>query len=635
MCGISLAIRKNQLVPDIAILGRMNERVHHRGPDDEGVYFSGSVGLGHRRLSIIDLSQGGHQPMARKNLILTFNGEIYNYLELREELAEMGQVFHSQSDTEVILAAYAEWGVQAFSRFNGMWAFALLDEEKQEVILCRDHFGIKPIHYTATETYFAAGSEIKQFFEIPDFRPVLNHRTAANFLAKGQLNFSSETLYKGVGDVLPGHYVQYDLKTDLFYQKPWYHLDQNTSRRDLTISQATQAWREHFLDSVHLRMRSDVRVGSCLSGGLDSSSIVMAVDTLHEKIDTFETVTSCFEQRAFDESSFSDRITEVTGFPNHKVYPSFDYLLRNDLLDKIIYHQDQPIPGLSHFSEHMVFQKAWESGLTVMLDGQGADEYLCGYREFYLAYLRDLVSTGRLKKAWAFMRQRAGNLGKSVWAEAREVFRSMVVFPVKSALKDGLSKKKSLLSGEWQKITDYELFSFHARSVRDLSLEEMKYTSLPYQLHSEDRNSMMFSIESRLPFLDHRLVEYSISLPSEFKLQKGYTKFIIREAMDELPPEVRWRTDKMGFVAPEGPWMKENHEWVRSQLAAALNETPFFHPDLLTQFDRFVNGQAAYDNFFFRAVSFYRFIKVSGLKITPYERVRTRSAQTKRRMVKS
>ena len=614
MCGISIAVnrRNNVVAPDF--IKNMTDKVIHRGPDDEGYYFGDNFAFGHRRLSIIDLSQTGHQPMKRKHLWITYNGEVYNYLELKDELKSLGHSFQTTSDTEVILAAYDQWDKEAFTRLNGMWSFAIYDSVKNEIILCRDHFGIKPLYFTRTANWFLAGSEIKQFTVFPELKKVLNKKVAANFLVNGSLNYSDETFFQDVHQLRAGHFLRYDLGSHQSKVYQWYDLAKSAKVVSENFDKAVLHVGNLFRESVRIRMRSDVRVGSCLSGGLDSSSIVCSTHRQGLANPDFSTITSCYHDMRYDEQHFSDEVTKQTGFSSLKVFPELNHLL--DELDKMIYHQDQPFSTASHYSEFKVFQKARENGMIVMQGGQGSDEYLCGYGEFFVARLRELVRSFEWVNAWRHLRQKASHNGTSLESELGSFVRSAYMLRVKKIIKRLLGRREySWLSKPWQLLADSCLVDFGRDNVRDLSIAQIGHSSIPYQLHSEDRNSMLFSIESRLPFLDHRLVEYGIGLPSSYKIRKGFTKAILREAMDELPELIRKRKDKMGFVAPDADWVRTNKDRVRSDLESIVRSTGIFSADLLVRFDKFIAGKLGYEPIYFRAMTLSRFCRIFEMEI--------------------
>jgi asparagine synthase (glutamine-hydrolysing) len=603
MCGISVIVNQKNGPVAASHIKAMSDKVIHRGPDDEGYFLSHNFGFGHRRLSIVDTSSAGHQPMHRRKDCIVFNGMVYNYIELRDELIAAGYKFHSQTDTEVILIAYQHWGVEAFKKFNGMWAFVIYDHERQSLTLCRDHFGIKPLYYTIAGDLFLAGSEIKQFTALPEFSPVLDETVAINFLTHGWLNYSEHT------------YLQYDLRTHQTKISEWYNLLNSAKPVQASEDNARQQVRFLFQSSVHMRMRADVHVGSCLSGGIDSSSIVSLIHNNGIANEHFTTFTSCYNNKEYDEQQFSDLVTRQTGYRAVKVFPELQELITDRHLDVMLYHQDQPFGSASHYSEFSIFKAAGENNMKVILDGQGSDEYLCGYPEFFTAYICELLREGKLGTAMKTLRTK-GSHGSGFSSVLKQFLKSAYGYSMLGFVKKNLGKPAyPWIKKEFHSQAKKSVRQFEGRDIHDLSIQQLRHSSIPYQLHSEDRNSMMFSIESRLPFLDHRLVEYVVGLPSSFKINKGYTKFIFRAALAELPPSIRWRTDKMGFVAPEKEWVLENHTMIRNELELAVNEMPFFSKELLTRFNRFVQGKLGYEPIYFRAMALNRFCRIFKMEV--------------------
>jgi asparagine synthase (glutamine-hydrolysing) len=616
MCGISLIIQTKQEQPEESLIHAMNQKVVHRGPDDEGVFIHNNVALGHRRLSIIDVSVKGHQPMQKDGVWITYNGEVYNYLELRTELEALGYSFDSACDTEIILAAWLEWGVKSFERMNGMWAIIIYDLKAGKVILSRDHFGIKPLFYTSSGSYFLAGSEIKQFTAIPSFQPNLNHKVAYNFFLSGLLNYSEESFFDGVLAVKPGHYLEYDLSSNRYTDYEWYSLPGRIKPVQDNFETAKLKIAELIKDSLRIRVRSDVRLGSCLSGGIDSSGIVTTLYTNKYVNGSFATITSCFEDKAFDERFYSDIVTAKTRHLGISVFPDLDELITLDHLDLMLYHQEQPISTASHYSEFKVFETAARNGFKVMLDGQGADEYFWGYDEFFTTKVEYLIKKGRIFRALDLLRHKAAHNESSLLEELKVAFNTFYFFPLIKYSKNAVGIPEiPWIEKVWQKQLSAGEFESETADCNALSMEQMKFSSLPYQLHSEDRNSMLFSVESRLPFLDPRLVEYVMGLPASFKISDGYSKFILREALEDLPEEIRYRKHKMGFPAPDQTWVKNNPSMIRQKLSEAIDEIPFFNENLLSRYEQFLKGEIGYEPIYLRAISFHRFIKIFKLII--------------------
>jgi asparagine synthase (glutamine-hydrolysing) len=610
MCGISGLVSFANLKTGLEIVHKMNERIVHRGPDAEGLFEQENVYLGHRRLSIIDLSEAANQPMQKHGYTLVFNGEIYNYIELREELKSLGYSFDTNSDSEVILSAYNYFGADCTKKFNGMWSFLLLDSSKDELFVSRDQFGIKPLYYYQTNELFGFASEIKQFLEIPGFVPKLNKSVAASFLIDGALNQTQETFFEMVHELKPGMNLLIHTKSSQYRFSNWYNLSLKADLNlRLTYQDAVEKFNVLFEDAVKIRMRSDVRVGSCLSGGIDSSAIVCKVRELNESI---ETVTSCYSDCKYDEQKYSDIVSQTTGFRAHKIYGDSATLDRIEILKKMVYHQDQPLGGGSHFSEYNVFYEAKNNGLVVMLDGQGSDEYLGGYPEFKSIHFVGLLKKIRLNSLRNFILTESELANISVIQIIKRHFKTLIYYPLVKIFKRILKRENKEYSLEFTSLLNYK--KIVPQNFQELSILELEKTSVPFQLHSEDRNSMLFSIESRLPFLDYRLVEFCLSLPEQYKLREGYPKKILRDAVASLPKEIKERKDKMGFVSPDETWVRENSSYFVEKIIDARDKFNFVTNTFLHQFTLFLKGDRGYEAKYFRVISLVVFCEEFDLK---------------------
>jgi asparagine synthase (glutamine-hydrolysing) len=611
MCGISGIILKNNLSPSEDIMHKMNNRIIHRGPDAEGFYQFENVALGHRRLSIIDLTESANQPMHKHGFSIVFNGEIYNYIELRNELIQVGYEFQTNSDTEVILSAYHYFGKECTNKFNGMWAFLLLDENATELFISRDQFGIKPLYIHQTNDFISFASEIKQFLELPGFEQNLNFKVAANFLITGALNQQQETFFQDVIELKPGQNIILNTRSFEFKYDTWYSYENFIrNKKSLNYEEAVFEFNRLFEDAVKIRMRSDVKLGSCLSGGIDSSAIVCKVKELEAHL---ETITSCYADGKFDEQKFSDIVSKRVGFKSNKIFGDSKEINRVDIFTKMVYHQDQPIATGSHFSEYNVFSKAKELGFIVMLDGQGSDEYLGGYPEFKTIIFKRLLFNLKSKSFKKFIKDEANLYQIKVSSILKRELKTLFYFPLTGFIKKIIGKEhleyNHFIRGAYKKTKQ------HIRNFQGLSILELEKTSIPYQLHSEDRNSMLFSIESRLPFLDYRLVEFCLSLPDNFKMRNGFSKKILRDAISSLPIEIKERKDKMGFVSPDEALVKENSTFFLEKLILALTKYQFITQTFIEQFNLFLLGKKAYDPKFFRAVSLVVFCEVFEMKV--------------------
>jgi asparagine synthase (glutamine-hydrolysing) len=608
MCGIGGIVSANQI--EARALAGMAQSVRHRGPDGEGyVFFGGSnvvclggadtqrsvfelpaahrpiglidsqqdlggaphIAFAHRRLAILDLSPSGHQPMSYLDgrYWIIYNGEIYNHVELRDALQAEGYRFNSRSDTEVLLAAYARWGKSCLSRLNGMWALAIYDREQNELFLARDRFGEKPLYYwRAPDHMFAFASEIKQFTHLPGWAPRVNGQRAYDFLVYGLMDATDETMFQGVFQLLPGHRAILSPERVLSIaagtripSERWYTPE--PTQFSGGFEAAAVEFRERLVDSVRLRLRADVPIGSCLSGGLDSSSIVCTIRKLlgeGRAEGQQKTFSACSTVDLFDERKWVDIVVAETKVDAHVIYPSFDALL--DDFFRITWHQDEPFGSTSIYAQWSVFKEAAASGVKVVLDGQGADEYLYGYPVFFGARLASLLKARRLlelcREALAIRRMH----GLSARDFVRYVAPHILPHGVDAILRyAGGGPKPST----WLNLTALRaapINPLHAHGLYKGSMAAMAESmltslSLPMLLHWEDRDSMAHGIEARVPFLDHRLVEFVTGLPDDSKLQRGVTKRVLRRAMRNiLPKSIAERRDKLGFVTPESVWLR-------------------------------------------------------------------------------
>lgn len=619
MCGIAVLIDKKQQQINENELTAMTDLVVHRGPDGKGVFIDGSMGIGHRRLSIIDLSTCANQPMFFGNLSIVFNGEIYNYIELREELTNAGLQFKSNSDTEVLLLAYYYWGEECVKKLRGMWAFCIYESESRTVFLSRDRFGIKPLYYTQTPSKFMAASEIKQFSAISDFEAKMNHAVVYEFLQHSVLNHNEFTFYENVLNLKPGHNLVYDLSTNKFKIYQWYFLEK-IEPKSTHLENSARIFRKEFEEAVKLHLRSDVKLGCCLSGGLDSSSIVcMARKILGENAKIF-TVTSCNENALYDETEYANAVVQECRTDSIFITPDLNTLYSENVLEKINWYQDQPIPSGSHFAEYNVFKAARENDLIVMLDGQGSDEYLAGYHNFFLFRCRDLLRRGKLRMMYTSIKERSLNRGIGVFTLYKEVLKLTLARGLKK-LMVGRKPFYNFVKKEWadaQKNSPAVTYKGYndIKNLRDLSLLLIKEQSIPYQLHSEDRNSMIFSIETRVPFLDHVLVESVFAMPEDNYFRKGVDKILIREGLrEELPTKIYNRKTKLGFASSDDLWMREHSQEVRKRLQAAADYfKEIIEPSVLQAFDNYIIGKEQYNAIFFRILSLYAWAKATKVK---------------------
>lgn len=669
MCGISGIISSKPL--PLCLLQQMTDRIRHRGPDDEGFVYvarlSGEAivhggsdtpdavlkaclpytpatndvcanvfyfGLGHRRLSILDLSPLGHQPMCTQDqrYWIVFNGEVYNYIELRADLEKLGHSFISRTDTEVILAAYAQWGESCLSRFNGMWAFAVYDSQAKTLFLARDRFGVKPLYYwISPENLLAFASEIKQFTVLPGWRATANGQRAYDYLVFGITDHTEETMFSGVYQLRPGHCVvlSVDEASALSPGKSlpthaWYELHPRPFAG--SFDDAGREFRDLFEQSIALRLRADVPVGSCLSGGLDSSSIVCVLNNFLRKqgVQALQkTFSACSDVDRFDERKWIKLVVGKTGVDAHYVYPALDRLFEES--PAITWHQDEPFGSTSIYAQWNVFRLAAQNGVKVMFDGQGADEHLCGYPGFFGPRLAGLI---RQKKFMEFVRELSAAYKNANIPLLQNLKRTLQYFIFGDLLQ--LLKKMdgyTSIRPNWFNIhyahicllDPIEESGARGGKLLDYSIALLTRSNLQMLLHWEDRNSMAHSIESRVPFLDYKIVEFVLGLPDEFKIAGGMTKMVLRESMrGVLPEKIRTRIDKMGFVTPEETWVRERmpdafRNKIEQTLAVAAG---CFNPEAVRlEFDRILAGNKRFSFWPWRVVNFGEWVQRFGVNV--------------------
>jgi asparagine synthase (glutamine-hydrolysing) len=583
MCGIAgIVVRRNSL-DSWGLIKEMTRRVRHRGPDDEGFCRRGRVALGHRRLSIIDLSAAGHQPMESGDgrFVITYNGEIYNYLELRSELQALGHRFRSNTDTEVILAAYAAWGRACLTRFNGMWAFAIHDRDEDLIFAARDRFGVKPFHYVLTERCFAFGSEIGQLLPLLP-AVAATSMMVANFLLSGAQAQSQETFFDGVLNLLPGHWLAYDVAAGRCTLGRYYNLLERVSAVETgSEADAIDGFRDCFEDAVRVRLRSDVRVGTCLSGGLDSSSVALVAARMYRfgSNRPFSAITAISEDARNSEEAYAREVVATGGLDWIRVRPSYEDFRRG--LATVVKHQEEPFASMSPCMQAFVMRAAQENGVVVLLDGQGGDETLLGYERYYPAYC-----------VMAWREEGARGLSRAIAASARSNanmapwrLASHLMFALLPWARGLYYRRRRGLLAVPPALPDWiRRFAAACWDVRALQVLEVESTCLPLLLRLEDKNSMAFSIETRLPFLDYRLVEKSIALPPGLKIRDGWTKFVLRQAMSEvLPPDIAWRRNKIGFEAPTAVWLDRHREVMVEQVRGSPLLRRVCDPDRLVR----------------------------------------------------
>lgn len=628
MCGISgiYNLKGNEI--DQNRLIAMTKIISHRGPNDEGYLllntinntlltcygddtieeirkknspipnsFSADLAFGFRRLSIIDISEKGHQPMCNLDgsIWIIFNGEIYNYIELKKELISLGHRFISNSDTEVIIKSYEQWGESCLNHFNGMWAFSLWDNRNKKLFCARDRFGIKPFNYYFDGTYFIFASEIKQILEWK-INKKINEKVIYKSFSIGSFLINSNNTYFENIKILPhAHYIIIDnnkLKIKRYYDLNIKFFE--TSK--LSFSDASENYKNLFIDSIKLRMRSDVPVGSTLSGGMDSSAIVTVASTLTSK--QFKTFTSYYPLgEKFDERKWVDYIVKKTNIVPHYITKTPDQIIEN--LNLITWFHDYPLIGSSLIAQFYVMQLANKNNVAVLLDGQGSDEALGGYRHALYRYYADCFKHFEIKKLLKefpdYLMQKNDN---SSLKKIKNIILSYL-FTEKILYKNEANFAFNPLTISPTNIEYNEIKNIKISKLSNFLYNQMMATSIQTLLHFEDRNSMAHSIESRVPFLDYRLVEFIFSLPSKYKIHNNLRKYIHRNALQSfVPKEIIYRKDKIGFTTPgELYWLRNEMKPLFFELITSTsfkNRTIYNHKIIKKEFNAYLKGKNIY-----------------------------------------
>ncbi len=563
MCGIAgIFDFKNKV--DALRIKKMTDAIAWRGPDGEGNWLSpdGKLCLGHRRLSIIDLSERAGQPMHYINrYTLVFNGELYNYKELRADLIKLGLHFQTDSDTEVVLAAFHQYRENCLQHFDGMFAFALWDELEKKLFCARDRFGEKPFFYQYNGgNSFQFASEMKAL--MIEHKPEVNRKMLFNYMAynvsQNPTN-KSETFFKNIFKLEPAHYL-FIAKAGQIEKKCYWKID---ARKQIKISEeeAEKKFCKLFFQSVERRLRSDVPIGSSLSGGLDSSSLVCAIGKLNgENPFPQNTFSARFHDSNFDEGKFIDEVAARTPLNKHEVWVNEEVLFAD--LQNVIYHIEEPLSNSSPLAQWKVMQLAKEKNVTVLLDGQGADETLAGYLHFFKPYFAELFFSDKKKyreQLLQYKKLRVVDFDADGKFESGIKFRKFFALLGKIRRRISTPSYLNFLNEDFIRENRNENPPFKVFTKLNDSL---KFFSTEFGLEKlltyADRNSMAFSREIRLPFLSHELVDFIFSLPIEMKINNGWTKFILRKSMEEIIPEtIAWRIDKLGYQPPINAWLQQ------------------------------------------------------------------------------
>ncbi len=557
MCGIAgifdIAGIKQ---PDIEMVKQMNQVQKHRGPDDEGLYFDDYCVLGHRRLAIIDLSKAGHQPFHSDDGThhLIYNGEIYNYIELRKELQQRGIDFNTRTDVEVLLKAYIEYGVECLYKFNGMFAFAIYNSENNTLFIARDRVGIKPFYYFYNGIRFCFSSEIKALRGIKGVNLHVNYHALFDYLCFNRTDVYDETFHQGIKRLPKGHYGIIDTSGLRITQwwNPEHYIENHTSDSFPTMTATIE---NLLISSVKFRMRSDVSVGSCLSGGLDSSILTGILQEHFQMGNAYKTFTVSFPGHPIDETHYVNCFNQKYPFQNFRTTPTAEGAF--DHLQTFVYQSDEPTLTPSFYAQFELMRLARKNGITVLLDGQGGDENFAGYQ-----YLHGFYFTGLFKK------YRYGTLGiefiKSLLRrQEKEAFQTFLFQLLPDSIRKALLLKKLPYMQPdffYKYIETSRIYNefFTAKNLNESLVKHFQY-KLEHLLRTEDRNSMAFHIEARVPYLDHRLIEYCLSIPEQYKIHRGENKLLQKQAVGKYSvPEITNRLDKIGFGTPCEEWMSTN-----------------------------------------------------------------------------
>lgn len=559
MCGIAGIWKANKSEGLERSVKKMTDAISHRGPDGEGHWLDINYGiaLGHRRLSVIDLSDNASQPMHYLDrYIIVFNGEIYNYLELKSKLKSKGYSFKSYSDTEVLIASYAEWGVKCLEQLDAMFSFAIFDRKKKELFCARDRFGEKPFFYSDSKNNFSFCSEIKGLKSIglaTTKEMKMIHDYLVHDLVENPRD-QSQTFYEDIYKLKPGHYI---LKTqgEPTIQKCYWSIDTKTTS-NLSFKESCSLFLEILEKSVQRRLRSDIPVGSSLSGGLDSSTIVALMSKKIDQVNTFSARFPGFDK---DEGRYIKQISSLFHTNHFDVYVDGESLMKD--LDKLVYHQDEPFQTGSIYAQFCVYKESRKQGVPVMLDGQGADEYLAGYHKDFKYFLLDLpngLDKKRIQNALYHNHKFKYSLSK------KDFFRKQFPNLYELAAKfkhTRFSQSPSNINKAFHKAYGSSNSPFiEMNDLKSMLKHEMSSQGLEKLLRFCDRNAMAHSVEVRLPFLSHELVSFVFSLKSDFLLKNGWSKSILRSSVENiLPKDIVRRKDKIGFEAPQDEWVKSPH----------------------------------------------------------------------------
>ncbi len=656
MCGIFGIFNFEESNVDLRSLQNSVNIIRHRGPDDEGYALFNThkniseerfgdtsaikkgvhilshteqalnLAFGFRRLSILDLSVNGHQPFfnEEKNICIIFNGEVYNYIEIKEELVKNGYKFRTGTDTEVIMNAYMEWGEACLERFNGMWAIALYDMRKNVLFCSRDRFGVKPFYYYKSDKIFVFASELKAIIEYfkneTSFEKKINKEIVYDYLVNNFTDHTENTFIQNIKHLPPSHYLKI-LKNEFSTQKYFnLGLNKEIGRYD---SKKFETIRENFsgliFDSVKLRLRSDVAIGTCLSGGLDSSTVVSIINKFLTDEKNFDktqigsrqkTFSAVYDDASIDERYFIEKIVKATNCDSHYVFP--DNADFQEDVDNFIYQLDEPFGGTSPYAQYNVMRLARQNNVTVLLDGQGADESLAGY-EVYFGFLYSNLYKNNNYPAILSEILRNFRKGTEISLRGLKYYLNLKNKNLKSSTSE-FYNPDFLANYSGKNILEYRTTD----NLNQKLYEDLTQFILPSLLRFEDRNSMKFSIESRTPFLDYRIIKMLFETDSIYKIHRGWSKWILRNSMNNFVPEnIVWRRDKKGFPTPERKWMmrlKENFIQIVKENQDCLEQ--YFNVSLvLKEYDNIISNKNIKSHFLWKIYNFVKWKKMFNVTV--------------------
>ncbi len=557
--------------------------IKHRGPDNVEVksfdFKNYWINIGHRRLSIIDLSNDANQPMSYQNLDIwiTYNGELYNYKELKSQLIKHGYIFKTNSDTEVVLTSYIQWGKDCLNMFNGMFSFAIWDNKNKKLFAARDRYGIKPMYFWKSKNNFSLCSEIKQLTQFNEFDAKIENESVYQFLEYGNFAYSNKTMWKNVFELEPGHFLDINFNSWIFSKEikviKWYNLNFK-DQKIYSYNDAKSYYENIFSNSVKKRLQSDVNISALISGGLDSTSVASILYHKFSAANKLKTYSIVYDENEFSEKEYIDIVNKKFNFDFTLInYSSKNYF---EDLEKIIWHNDLPVVGRSIVSHYNLYQNIDSKKFKVAIEGQGADESLCGYSSYHLGYILQLMSQFKFSKSYneynGYIKTRKGDFISDM--KSLFLYSSPQLFNMLKRTKPNSGFYNFPMINPSSKINRSE------RNLDKIYLE--RFSILRSILHSVDRVSMSNSIETRVPFLDHELVEFSISQPIEFKIRNGLRKSLLRDSLKKyLPNEIFNRKDKMGFSSPEKKWLSNELKLIfLNNLSDAAN-LPFVKKDII------------------------------------------------------